>query len=135
MGNRGRGQDHPKPGSIRDIQISNIQASGAILPCIISGIRDKKIDHVTVKDLNIRYTGGGMDTVINTKIPDLPADYPEAVMFGRWLPSYGLFCRHISSLVLANINIWLDGDDPREAIELTDINHLSQHAIRINARS
>lgn len=125
LGNRGRGQAVPKAGTLRDVAISSVQAFGAILPCIISGIEEASIERVSLSNIQMCFAGGGNAVPTPEEIPDLPAEYPEAVMFGRWLPSYGLFCRRVKELSLQNIHIRLEGEDSRKAVRLEQTEKVS----------
>lgn len=117
LGNRGRDMDTPTPGTVRNISISNIVATGASLSCSIAGIPGHAIEGVTLSDLRIRFIGGGPHRSDNEPIPEYADEYPEATMFGG-LPSYGLFARHVAGLTLRNVQLfcddgyWVLGDVP-----------------------
>lgn len=132
LGNRGRGQKVATPGRLSDVKISQIQARGAILPCIISGIEEAFMERIYLTDIHLSFIGAGEEAQIPAVVPDIPSDYPEAVMFGRWLPVYGLFCRHVKGLFLRNIDLWLEGEDKREAIQITQVSDLHKNQISVN---
>ncbi|MGN0971057.1 MAG: glycoside hydrolase family 28 protein [Aristaeellaceae bacterium] len=132
LGNRGRGQEVPTSGSMHDIKVCNVQATGAILPCIVSGIEAAAMERVFLENIQMTFTGGEDAVVVPDVIPDLPADYPEAIMFGRWLPSYGMFCRHVKGLYLRGIDLFLEGNDPRQAVFMEAIQGLSASRITCN---
>lgn len=134
LGNRGRGQATPVPGTLTDVKLYGIQATGAILPCIISGIRDAEMERVYLSDIQLGFVGGGAEAEIYSDVSELPGDYPEAVMFGRWLPAYGLFCRHVNGLFLRNIDVWLEGDDPRPATKIYKVKDASCLQFAINGK-
>lgn len=134
LGNRGRGQDKPIPGRLSNIQIDNIQAYGAILPCILSGIQEASMKNITLTNINMSVEGGAAEEVTMKEVSEIPADYPEAVMFGRWLPGYGLFCRYITDVTLLNVNIWLEKPDSREGIFMTQTENLRYASILVDGK-
>lgn len=124
LGNRGRGQAKAIPGTLSNVQISNIQATGAILPCILSGIEEAWMKGVSVSNISTETVAEYLGDVLPDIVPDLAAEYPEAVMFGRWLPSYGLFCRYIRGLMLHDIDLRLKGQDKRPAKKMICVESL-----------
>ena len=115
LGNRGRDQEEPVPGSLRGVLISNVIATGAVIPSSITGQPGYPVEEVTLRDIHIETTGGGTDRMANRRTPMRPADYPEAFMFGS-LPAYGLYCRYIRNLRLENVHIVADAPDARPVL-------------------
>jgi hypothetical protein len=123
LGNRGRAQSEPTPGCIEDIQIANITVTDAGFPCIIAGIPDFPIRHVSLNHLRIRYSAEMSNPRIPSKdeivpqrpplrdkdtdpfqVPELEDHYPEADMFGP-LPTWGFYARHVYGLSLNQCEI------------------------------
>ena len=133
LGNRARpfkpalslsnGKDMEKPciGAMRNIAISNIEATGANpTGCAISGLPEAKIENVTMSNLRLSFDGGGTKADAGRTVPEKPADYPEYSMFGK-LPAYGLYCRHVKGLKLLNVQLQLAKPDQRHAVVLEDV--------------
>jgi len=125
LGNRARpfkaGIDKPGIGSMQNITISNIEASGAnSTGCAIAGLPDVKIRNVTLSNIRLSFAGGGTAEQASRAIPEEPQKYPEYAMFGR-LPAYGLYCRHVDGLKLSNVQLQLAGADRRHAVVLEDV--------------
>lgn len=125
LGNRARqfkkDMETPGIGTMRNITISNIEATGANpTGCAISGIPEAKIENVTLSNLRLSFEGGGTKADAGREIPEKPADYPEYSMFGR-LSAYGLYCRHVKGLKLFNVQLQLEKPDRRHAVVFEDV--------------
>lgn len=129
LGDRGRphqsGLPRPGVGKLRNVVISNIQATGANeIGCSITGLPGHEVENVSLDNISISFRGGGTREDARRQIPELTEAYPEYNMFGI-LPSYGFYCRHIVELSLANISISYERDDLRPAIVCDDVTKLS----------
>jgi len=125
LGNRARlfkeGMDKPTVGIMRNITISNIEAAGANpTGCAISGLPEAKIENLTMSDIRMSFAGGGTAEQASRVVPEEAEKYPEYSMFGR-LPAYGLYCRHVDGLKLANVHLQLAGADKRHAVVCEDV--------------
>jgi polygalacturonase len=127
LGNRARPfkMDMEKPGigAMRNITISNIEATGAnATGCAISGLPEAKIENLTLSNIRLSFAGGGTKEDAGRAIPEKPEAYPEYSMFGR-LPAYGLYCRHVKCLKLLNVQLQLENSDRRHGVVLQDVEH------------
>ncbi len=123
LGNRGRDMETPVPGTLKNVIISNIVATGAELPCPIVGIPDQSIEQVVLDNIRITYTGGGTLEHTTVEVPEHESKYPEATMFGT-LPSYGFYSRHVDGLTLRNISLSLQSPDYRHALIADNVSRL-----------
>ncbi len=123
LGNRGRDMKTPKPGRLRNVTISNVEATGATLASSIVGLEGHPIEGVTLSNLRLRYRGGGGKELVDKEVPELPAKYPEAKMFGD-LPAYGLYCRHVKDLRLRDVGLHRETRDERPALICDDVEGL-----------
>jgi hypothetical protein len=126
LGARGRGQPEARAGSIRDVTIERVHARGATDTCTISGIPGHPVERVTASDLSlavapVRPPPGSSD------VPECPADYPQAGMFGP-LPASTLYARHVDGLVLRDVRVTVAGDDPRPWLVTDDVGGLAIEA-------
>ncbi len=128
LGNRGRDQEVPAAGSIRNILMCNIVATDADIPCIVAGIPDHPVEHVTLDNIRISFKGGGQAEQTSTMVPEKIQDYPDADMF-ETLPSYGLFSRHVLDLRLSNVQFGLLGPEERHACFFEDVKELGIHSL------
>ncbi len=129
LGNRARpfkkDMEKPKMGAMRNITISNIEATGANpTGCAISGLPGYPIENVTISNARLSFAGGGTKKDAARPIPENPTAYPEYSMFGR-LSAYGFYCRHVKGLKLSNIQLQLAKPDLRHALVAGDVQNLS----------
>ena len=125
LGNRARPfkKDIEKPGigAMRNITISNVEATGAGLTgCAIAGLPQAAIENVTLSNLRLSFEGGGAKADADRTVPEKPDSYPEYSMFGV-LPTYGLYCRHVKGLKLLNVQLQLAKADQRRAVFFEDV--------------
>jgi len=118
LGARGRGMDSPAPGSIRNISIQNVIARRAVLASSITGIEAGRVKDIAIAGLNVTAMGGV--AARDFTVPEVPAKYPEADMFGE-LPALALYARHVEGLALRNINVHSEEPDGRPAFILDDV--------------
>jgi len=108
LGNRARplpGEKRPGMGTMRNIIISGVQASGAARRgCFISGIPGEYIENVTLRDIRIEFAGGGTREQAKANAPERESSYPSGRMFGM-LNAYGLLVRHVRNLTLDGLDL------------------------------
>jgi polygalacturonase len=125
LGNRGRGQKVPTPGTLRNVLFSNIVATGGSLASSITGIPGHPVRGVILRDIDITMKGGAKARAID--VPEAESDYPHAPMFGA-LPAYGLYIRHLEGLTLRNVRLRTEASDDRPAILLDDVKEVDADA-------
>jgi hypothetical protein len=95
-------------------------------PCIVSGLPGHPVEHLTLRRIIYKTTGGGSPTIADVpldkldSIPEHPAYYPEYSMHGE-LPAFGWFIRHASGLTLTDVEIDCRHRDSRSAIVCDDV--------------
>ncbi len=134
LGDRGRtqpGLPRPGVGKLRNIVISNLQATGADgIGCSITGLPEHPVENVSIENVSIVFSGGGTREAAHRTIPEMADQYPEYWMFGI-LPAYGFYCRHVKGLSLRNFNLIFDKPDQRPALVCEDVTDLNLTAIAI----
>ena len=128
LGNRGRCQQTPTPGTVQNVSISNIVATGSTVTSSITGIPGHYVRNVTLENIRISAAGGGAATELR-EVPEAVAKYPEEDMFGP-LPAYGLYCRHVRGLHLEGFNLQLENADGRPALAMDDVGELDLLSLR-----
>ena len=123
LGNRGRDMEQPVPGSLKNVIISNITASGADFTCPIAGIPGHPVENVTLSDIRLTFKGGGERDLARIEVPEHEGKYPGARMFGD-LPSYGFYCRHVKELEMRNVQLACETADLRHAFFFEDVQNL-----------
>ena len=104
LGNRGRDMETPVPGTLKNVMINNVVATGASLTCTVTGIPGHNVEGVTLSNIRITYKGGGPYRSPDEPVPEVIGKYPDPEMFGA-LPAYGLYCRHVDGLTLSNVQL------------------------------
>jgi len=96
--------DAPVPGSLRNVCIDNITATGCSLTSSITGIPGHPVENVTVTNVQMVYDGGVPYCGVEVDIPEMIDTYPDADMY-EFHPAYGLYCRHVDGLTLSNVTL------------------------------
>lgn len=108
------------PGELRDIVLENISIRRATGNSFISGLPGHPIHNLSLRNLSLELTQSVDPARILTPVPELESEYPLNEMW-RFLPSYGLFCRHIAGLELTNVNLTATVPESRPALTLQDV--------------
>ena len=125
LGNRARPflENGPKPGmgSLRNVVISNVQATGAgKVGCSITGLVGHPAEDITLDNIRLSFVGGGTAADAQRKIEEVAEKYPEFAMFGT-LPAYGFYCRHVRNLTLRNVETRFESPDQRPGLVTDDV--------------
>ena len=110
-----------------------------VLPSIIYGNPNIKIENVRLENIEIVYPGHadpeyayrGSSKEELDAIPEMETSYPE---FSNWkeLPAWGFYIRHADGIIFDNVKITVDGEDYRPAIVTDDVNGLRLKNVEIN---
>ncbi len=113
-----RAGDAPKPvGAIENVAIENIRAD-CVSPIgiLISGIPDHAITGVRMEKLELHLPGGGTRDEARAVLEEKESAYPEITMFGKQIPAYGIFARHVKGLKLHDAVFTVKAPDARPAV-------------------
>ena len=132
------GQRHcDVPGVLKNVTISNVLATGVgswrpdtsapyfketrdpRIGLSLAGLPGHCIENVTLRDVRIRFHGGGSVDNAALDLEEKPATYPEYSMFGV-TPAYGFNCRHVRSVDLLNVILEWENMDARPAVFFDD---------------
>jgi polygalacturonase len=125
LGRRNRGPEGTPTSKARNINISNIIATG-IEPFSgiqITGMPGQYIEGVRLENIRLVFNGGGTKENAARVPPELDKGYPEPRRIGV-MPAYGVFARHVRDLELANIRMDFQKEDLRPAIVCVDVDGL-----------
>lgn len=111
-------------GAVRNVRVTNVQATGATVTSSITGIPQLEIQNITLRDVSISTVEPGNLAWLQAPVPEVAASYPKATMFGR-LPAYGLYARHVQGLTLQNVTINSQTHDPRPVLVCDEVKRLS----------
>jgi len=134
LGGRGRAQKTPTPGTLRNVSISHINATGASLASSITGVPGADVGPVWIQDVHISLVGKGSAARLDREVPESVPTYPEADMFGD-LPCYGLYCRHVNGLTLDRVDLALENPDERPAFVADSVKRLDLLSLRADPPS
>jgi len=128
LGNRARPfkPDAPQPavGVLRNVIISNIIATNAaVIGCSITGLPGHPLENISISNVKISFVGGGTKQHAEASVAELPAKYPDSIMFGK-LPAYGFYSRHVEGLTFRDVDLSFEQDDHRPALVCDDVENL-----------
>lgn len=121
LGNRARSMEKPAPGSIRNVSIQNVTATGADLTSSITGVEGGRVQNVLIDGFTVTANGGGARRDLD--VPEVPEKYPDGDMFGE-LPALGLYIKHVDGLTLRNDRVQATQPDARPALIADDVTRL-----------
>jgi len=119
LGDRGRDQAGPTPGRLRNVSISGVLAVGASATGSIAGLPGHPVERISVENVRITAAGGAPHAT-GLDVPERAADYPKVSMYGP-LPALGLYVRHARDVMLRNIELAVEGPDPRPSLVADDV--------------
>jgi polygalacturonase len=129
-------------GTLEHVVIRNITAKAAdksqLMPpsgIYVIGIPDHRVSDLTLENITITLAGGGTKADARAKVDEKIDSYPEIDRFGKTLPAYGLYARHVQGLNVTGLTLKLDTPDLRPAIVCDDAAdvHVSNCTISANA--
>lgn len=71
------------------------------------------------------WTGGGTGEEADATVPEGETAHPECTMFGKSLPAYGFYCRHVTGLRFSNAGLRAAAADLRHAMVFDDVENLA----------
>jgi polygalacturonase len=129
LGNRGRkhtdGAPMPGIGSIKNVRISNVKATGAgPMSSSITGLDNShRVQNIILENISLELTHPGNSEDSKTDMTKLLQEkksvYPSPHVWGN-LPSCGFYFRYIDGIQFTNVELILKCKDPRKAIIFED---------------
>lgn len=149
-------------GAIRDIRIVNVRAVNAgHIASSITGYPGHPVEDITLENIHLESIrspfAGNVDhlplprwapgplihgsaddqdraTILSLDVPENINEYPINRQFGRPLPAYGLYLRHVRGLRLAGLTLRVRAtDDIRPALVLDDVEALTLDRMDLQA--
>jgi hypothetical protein len=120
--------DQPKQvaGNLRDILIRNVSAKNiAMIGMLINGIPDHPVEGLTLENIQLQLPGGGNPEAAKLRLPEMESAYPEFDMFGKTIPAYGIYARHVRGLTLQNVRMTPLKPDARPASVFVDVEEVT----------
>ena len=117
--NRKRAGFHPQHG-LRNVNIANVQATGALLASSITGLAGDEVRDVSLAHIHVESVMPGRPEWVGRAVPEKESAYPEARMFGM-LPASGLYVRHVRNLYLDDVEFTAPQGEPRPTVIFDDV--------------
>lgn len=89
----------------------------------VCGLPEIPLENIVLR--NVKFIMEGNVFEWRKVVPDNANGYPEVHIYGRPLPAYGIYFRHINGLVLDNVTVETYKPDGREAFVFEDVENLN----------
>lgn len=109
-------------GTAQRISVSNLIADN-VSPeqgLFIAGVAGNPVRDVRISGVELYFRGGGSEEDGRRSVPEMEADYPEPMLFGR-LPSWGFFVRHAQDVRVSGVRLRSGAQDARAAVYLENV--------------
>lgn len=115
--------------TMRNFMFSNFQITAKATPketakplILITGLPGHYIENVVFRNFSLTAAGGGSvaDGAIRA-VPELSRVRPEFTQFGKALPAYGIYARHVRGLVLDRVVLNTATPEHRPAVVCDDV--------------
>jgi len=122
LGARLRAPGATAPGSVRRISIRGVDARDVARDhgIFVAGLPGHDVADVELVDIRIETQGGGTSEMATRAVPEMPAAYPEPMLFGE-LPAWGFYARHARGLRVRDVTLSAAQPDARPAVWLEDV--------------
>jgi len=115
------------PGKLTNITIKNVTAKNIeMIGLLINGVPGYPVQALTLENIQLELPGGGTAAAAKLVLAEKETAYPEFDMFGKTMPAYGIYARHVNGLNLQGVRITTLKADARPATVLTDVTNLTQ---------
>ncbi len=114
-------QPKPNPGKLRDVTIKNVTAKNIeMIGMLINGVPGYPVEALTLENIQLELPGGGTAEAAKVRLSEKEKAYPEFDMFGKTLPAYGIYARHVRGVNFNNVRMNLLKPDARPATVFID---------------
>ncbi len=118
-----RSGDKPKlPGVLRGVVIKNLRATGTRrIGMLINGIPNYPVENLALENIEIDLPGGGTLADSRVQFLEKESTYPEMNMFGKIMPAFGIYARHVRGISLKRVTFVSLTPDARPAKVFIDV--------------
>jgi polygalacturonase len=115
--------EQPKPvGKLRDVTIKNVSAKNiGLIGMLINGVPGHSVEAVGLENIQMELPGGGTAEAAKVKLSEKEKAYPEFDMFGKTMPAYGIYARHVRGIQFENVTTSVLKPDARPGVVLIDV--------------
>lgn len=144
---RARGPEGTLPGSIKNVIIDNLTATGPyramepiqytaeiskeksfakpyIIASNVMGLPENKLENISLSNIYLTVPGGGTEQDRYITVPKNGRQTPFPLAPANTLPAYGIYFRDVKNLRLRNIHIFTLEDDKRDAMVFEDVENV-----------
>ncbi len=112
----------PQPGRLCDVTIRNVRAKNiAKIGMLINGVPGHPVENLTLESIHLELPGGGTEKDAKVKFGEKEKNYPEWDMFGKTMPAYGIYARHLRGVRFDKVTVGLLKPDARPSTVLIDV--------------
>ena len=124
------GHRHNNSGAIKNLQFTNITAKcEGIIPCLISGLPDARIEGLVIRDFIVEHAGG--QAAMTEPLKQNVTGYPENRMYGPDNPAGGLYLRCVDNALVENFQVTQRKSDARPTVVLDDVDGFRIRGLQI----
>jgi hypothetical protein len=114
-------QPKPAPGKLCGVTIKNVSAKNiAMVGMLINGVTGHPVEALTLENIQLELPGGGTAEAAKVQLAEKEKNYPECAMFGKTIPAYGIYARHVRGVKFENVSMSLLKADARPETVLID---------------
>jgi hypothetical protein len=110
--------DQPRaaPGQLADVTIRNVRARNiGLVGMLINGVPGYPVERLALENIDLEVPGGGSADAAQVQLPEKETAYPEFSMFGKTIPAYGIYARHLRDARFDNVRVHAARPDARPA--------------------
>ena len=116
----------PTPGKLRDVIVKNVSAKNIdMIGILINGVPGFPVEALTLENIQLELPGGGTEEAAKVKLSEKENAYPEFSMFGKTLPAYGIYARHVRGVNFNNVRTTLLKPDARPTTVFIDVENVT----------
>lgn len=114
------------PGTLRDVKIRGLQVTGAHqIGVLVNGVPGHPVENLAFENISIQLPGGGTEKDAQVQLPEKESAYPEMKMFGKTMPAYGIYLRHVRGVSFKNVRTGVAAADARPSAVYVDVEGLT----------
>lgn len=88
---------------------------------LINGVPGYPVEALTLENIQLELPGGGSAEAAKVHLPEKEKAYPEFDTFGKTMPAYGIYARHVRDIKFQNVRTSLVKPDARPATVFIDV--------------
>jgi hypothetical protein len=115
--------DRPRTaaGLLRDVTIRNVSAKNiGMIGMLINGVPGHPVEALTLENIQMELSGGGTAEDAKVQLPEKESAYPEFDTFGKSMPAYAAYARHVRGVKFKNVRTSLLKPDAHTATVFID---------------